>query len=87
MKYVHLAARTFAAHSLDTERARLIRMLVPVALPNVTTLDTVLGYLFIACHFNDTKLLERIVTATGAIALADEKPPSAQIGPDAAIPA
>jgi hypothetical protein len=84
---VHLAARTFTAPSLGAERARLIRMLVPVALPNATTLDTVLGYLFIASALKDMGILEAVVKETGPIVFAEEKPPAGQIGPDAAIPA
>jgi hypothetical protein len=84
---VHLAARTFAAQSLGSERARLIRMLVPAASQNATTLDTVLGYLFIATALKDVDIMERVVKETGPVVLAEEKPPAGQIGPDAAIPA
>jgi hypothetical protein len=84
---VHLAARTLGTQSLGTDRARLIRLLVPAALQNATTLDTVLGYLLIASALTDVDILERVVKETGPIVFADEKPPAGQIGPDAAIPA
>jgi hypothetical protein len=84
---VHLAARTLAAQSLGTDRVRLIRLLVPAALQNATTLDTVLSYLLIASALKDVAILERVVKETGPIVFADEKPPAGQIGPDAAIPA
>jgi hypothetical protein len=84
---VHLAARMLATGSLGPERAHLIRMLVPAALPNATTLDTIFGYLFIATALKDVDILEAIVKETGPVVLAEEKPPAGQIGPDAAIPA
>jgi hypothetical protein len=84
---VHLAARTLVAQSLGTDRVRLIRLLVPAALQNVTTLDTVLSYLLIASALKDGAILERVVKETGPIVFANEKPPAGQIGPDAAIPA
>jgi hypothetical protein len=84
---VHLAARTLAAESLGTNRARLIRLLVPAALQNATALDTVLGYLLIASCLKDVDILERVVNETGRMVFADEKPPAGQIGPDAPIPA
>jgi hypothetical protein len=62
---VHLAARTLAAQSLGTDRARLIRLLVPAALQNATALDTVLRYLLLASALKEVDILERVVKETG----------------------
>jgi hypothetical protein len=84
---VHFAARTLAEASLEHERARLIRLLVPAASRNPTALDTVLGYLFIAASPEDVGVLEELARCTGPVALAEVATPASQIGPDAVIPA
>jgi hypothetical protein len=84
---VHFAARALADRSLDAERGALLRALVPIAAVNPTALDTLLSYLLIANQPDDPELCEEIAREAGPVVLGDVAPPTAQIGPDAAMPA
>lgn len=84
---VHLAARVLADDALEDERVALLRGLVPVAVPDPTALDTVLGYLVVVSTPDDPKLAEEILRECGPVAFQEVTPSSTQIGPDAVTPA
>jgi hypothetical protein len=87
MLAVHFAARTLAEASLEDERARLVRLLLPAAARNATALDTVLGYLFIGTAPEDPAILADLAGSTGPVKLANVPVPVGQVGPDAVMPA
>lgn len=82
----HLAARVLADESLGSERAGLVRSLVPLAVNNATALDTLLAYLLIASQVADAGLLGEFAKEAGKPEFHSRVDPSGQIGPDA-IPA
>jgi hypothetical protein len=62
----HFAARVVAETSLGLERARLIRLLLPLAAANNTAFDTVLAYLLIVSDPEDSGVLDQVVAQLGA---------------------
>jgi hypothetical protein len=79
---VHLAAAVMADDGLTETRAALIQSLVPSAVNNPTTLDTVLSYLLIAINPDDSEILEEIVDEIGPVEVVDVTAPTLYIGPD-----
>ncbi len=84
---VHLAARLMADEALEDERGALLRGLVPVAVPDPTSLDSVLAYLVIACAPDDPALADEILRACGPVTFREVQPAATQIGPDGLTPA
>jgi hypothetical protein len=62
----HFAARVVAETTLGLDRARLIRLLLPLASANDTAFDTVLAYLLIVSDPEDSGVLGEVVAQLGA---------------------
>ena len=84
---IHFAARVLAEPALDGRRPALIRALIPSAVVNATTLDSLLSYLVVASQVVDEQLADELVGEAGPVTFGNVPVPFGLIGPDSVMPA